>query len=308
MPPGEITAYSKNSSSLLSIWVYEYIFFILIIYYKNIYIYKHAHICTWGRACTCARAHTHAQICEGKSQTTSHNSTEGRGQTHFFSSSSDNPKVQIGHFWAFLKDIFLRIQVLISLHFTVVAFFHFSLASTYTRWSTRQKLDYTQIVHWFISLSQDFNEGKGNSINSSWGICLSWIPQQCWVSVWIQVGVLSVLQGGDEECVHIDTPRRHIYQIGWHARGPVWSTLLISVASVPFLRSQAFSHQYSIVFYFVSLFFLLGYSRGRSCSVSMYLIPFCNPTVCFGISAAPLRHLEMGEKANSFRFLWLPYL
>lgn len=49
--------------------------------------------------------------------------------------------------WASLKDIFLRIQVLISLHFPVVAFFHCSRASTYTRWSTKQKLDYIQIVH-----------------------------------------------------------------------------------------------------------------------------------------------------------------
>lgn len=162
-----------------------FLFFNLIIYYKNIHI--HTHTCTWRHTHMRTRTHTHVQICKGKSQTTSHNSIEGRGQTHF-SLQFDNPRMQIGHFWAFLKDIFLRIQVLISLHFTVVAFFHFSLASTYTRWSTRQKLDYTQIVHWFISLSQDFNERKGNSINSSWGICLSRIPQQCWVSVWIRLG------------------------------------------------------------------------------------------------------------------------
>lgn len=68
-------------------------------------------------------------------------------------------------------------------------FVHFSLASTYTRWCTRQKLDYTQIVHWFISLSQDFNEG--NSRNSSWGICLSRVlPSR--VSVWIWGGVFCI--------------------------------------------------------------------------------------------------------------------
>lgn len=179
-----------------------------------------------------------------------------------FSSSSDNPKVQIGHFWAFLKDIFLRIQVLISLHFTVVAFFHFSPASTYTRWSTRQKLDYTQIVHWFISLSQDFNEGKGNSINSSWGICLSGVLQPQWVSVWIWWGVLPP-QGRDEECVQVYMPKAPLSHRFTFGSTPMKYLLDFRSTHLMFALTGLQSSLFSIAFYVVSLFFLLWHLSGH---------------------------------------------
>lgn len=82
VPPREITAHSGNSSSLSRIWIYGCIcilYFLINIYYK-----RHTYTCTQTHTYIWGHIHTHTHICKGESQITSHNSTEGRGQTHFF--------------------------------------------------------------------------------------------------------------------------------------------------------------------------------------------------------------------------------
>lgn len=140
--------------------------------------------CLYGKQITmCLYRDTHDLF----SQTTTPQKENVSSIFHSFGPTSshnpNNPRWLSRSFQESLKDLFLRIQVLISLHFIVAAScccccFYFSLASTYTRESTRQKLDYPQIVHWFISLSQAFNEEKRNHINNSTKSCRS--PEFSW--------------------------------------------------------------------------------------------------------------------------------
>lgn len=140
--------------------------------------------CLYGKQITmCLYRDTHDLF----SQTTTPQKENVSSIFHSFGPTSShnphNPRWLSRPFQESLKDLFLRIQVLIRLHFIVAAScccccFYFSLASTSTRESTRQKLDYPQIVHWFISLSQAFNEEKRNHINNSTKSCHS--PEFSW--------------------------------------------------------------------------------------------------------------------------------
>lgn len=107
-------------------------------------------------------------------------------------------------------------------------------------------------------------------------------------------GVLSP-QGRNEECVQVDTPQAHLSN--GLICGSTCTRHLVDFSSIrPIFALTGIQ---SSMFHCILLRFSVlpsGVLQRPFSQCRIYLIPFWNPTVYFGISAVLLRHLEMGER------------